>query len=232
MKTVFVSLFAAAALIVTLESIAPLKKKYESKHKATRAALLSEKNHDHMCCVMDGADSSALPGNSVYQLGSSWKNQDGKIVNISDLRGRIVIIAMFYSHCTYACPLTINDMKRVEASLPKNIKGKVRFVLVSFDPKRDTPETLKALANGQQLSVDSTQGGGDDWTLLTGRVSDIRSLAAVLGVLFKKKPDGDFLHSSQIAVLDRQGEIVYKHFGLNKPINDVAAAVERCSRQD
>ena len=232
MKTVFVSLFAAAALIVTLESIAPFKKKYESKHKATQAVELSETNHDHMCCVMDGADSSALPGNSVYQLESSWKNQDGKIVNISDLRGRIVIIAMFYSHCTFACPLTINDMKRVEASLPNNIKAKVRFVLVSFDPKRDTPEALKSLADGQQLAVNPTTGGGNDWTLLTGRDRDIRSLAAVLGVLFKEKPDGDFLHSSQIAVLDRRGEIIHKHFGLNQPVDDVVNAVEKYSEQN
>lgn len=115
---------------------------------------------------------------------------------------------MFYSHFAYACPLTINDMKTIESSLPQDLKGKIRSVLVSFDPKRDTPTALKTLADQRQLD-------GNDWTLLTGRDDDVRTLAAVLGVEFRRKSNGDFLHSSQITVLNKHGEIVCKHFGLN-----------------
>ena len=51
---------------------------------------------------------------------------------------------MFFTHCEYACPIIVNDMRKLQAALPEDVRGKVDFLLVSFDAKRDTPETLAA----------------------------------------------------------------------------------------
>ncbi|HUI29956.1 MAG TPA: SCO family protein [Candidatus Acidoferrales bacterium] len=223
MKTIFFSLLTAAVLTISLESAVLSQKKAESKYKNNQSARSADRRNDRMCCV-ENADSLPVTGNSVYQLGSTWENQDGNSINIADLEGKVEIVAMFYSHCTYACPLTINDMKRIESSLRDDLKGKAGFVLVSFDPKRDSPQALKTLAKNQRL--------GRDWELLSGKEDDIRSLAEVLGVEFKMKSNGDFFHSSQITVLNKQGEIVFKHFGLNRSIDDIVDAVRSCSEQN
>ncbi len=144
-------------------------------------------------------------------------------MKLSGLEGKVRVIAMFYSNCTYACPLTINDMKRISRALPSGLRDRVGFVLVSFDPERDSPAALRKLAESEE--IDST-----DWLLLTGSEGDDRTLAAELGVEFEKKADGDFQHSSLIAVLDESGDIIYRHTGLNKPIGDVVNAIKKAER--
>ena len=51
---------------------------------------------------------------------------------------------MFFANCGYACPVLVNDMQRLRTSLPAEVRAKARFVLVSFDTARDTPEALHA----------------------------------------------------------------------------------------
>ncbi len=174
------------------------------------------------CCTsgMPGGTSDA----SLYLLNSKWTNQNGERISLSELGGKIRVVAMFYSRCTYACPMTINDMKKIEASIPSDLRKHVGFVLVSFDPAHDTPKALREMAD--RLGLD-----GGRWTLLTGSTHDDRTLAALLGVEFEKKADGTFTHSTQITVLNSTGGIVYKHFGLNQPINDVVQAVVGSSGQ-
>ena len=232
MKAISFLMGVGAILFITFELSTPFQRQSESKPQSIHSTMPANRNCSDSCCIMTSgnshqakAKSALLPGNSIYQLGSNWKNQEGRTLNISDLQGKIEIIAMFYSHCTYACPLTINDMKKIQSGLPKNVDAKTGFVLVSFDPERDKPQVLKTLASDQQLNE-------REWTLLTGTGDDARSLAAALGVEFKKKSNGDFLHSSQITVLDKDGEIIYKHLGLNQPIDDVVRTIERYLEQD
>src|SRR5690349_20926416 len=77
---------------------------------------------------------------SLYLLDSKWTSDVGRTVPLSVLRGRPQVIAMFFTHCEYACPILVNDMKRLEATLPAEIRAKTDFLLVSFDTKRDTSE--------------------------------------------------------------------------------------------
>jgi protein SCO1/2 len=228
MKTLPIFLFAVTS---SLSFISSALLQTESFREKNNAKVTKQTREYRKCCTVGDATQNPLPGNSIYQLKSNWKNQDGKVVNLSALRGKIEVIAMFYSNCTYACPLTINDMKKIDYNLPKALRKNVGFVLVSFDSKRDTPRVLKTVAKDQQLEEMANFDDTPHWQLLTGRSSDVRSLAAVLGVKYKRQSNGDFLHSSQITVLNTKGEIVYKHIGLNQSIDDVVHAVEECSEQ-
>jgi len=176
---------------------------------------------DEMCCTTDNGPATHNT-NSIFQLDSKWQDQYGKTIRLSDLAGKITIIAMFYSHCTYACPLTINDMKTVEEKLPSGLRDNVRFVLVSFDTYRDTPAVLRKLTEESRLT-------GRNWILLTGSAYDVRTLAAVFGVSYKREKNGDYIHSSQISVLDESGKIIYKHLGLNQSVDDIVEVTEKSS---
>lgn len=149
--------------------------------------------------------------NSVYQLESVWKTEAGDKIVLNDLKGKKQIMAMVFTTCTYACPLIVNDMKKIESQLKRN---DVNFLLISIDPKRDTPEALKKYAENNKLDLKK-------WKLLTADENSVNELAAVLGFKYKQEPDGSFSHSNIINVLNEKGEVAYRHFGLNQDVKDV-----------
>lgn len=58
---------------------------------------------------------------------------------------RTVVIYFGYTHCPDVCPATLVDWARAKKSLGSAADG-VRFVFVSIDPDRDTPQIARAYA--------------------------------------------------------------------------------------
>jgi protein SCO1/2 len=65
------------------------------------------------------ADASGdhLPGDSVYQLQSALLDQDGKPFKLTDLRGRPVVVSMFYNSCQFVCPMLIDTVRATQDRL-------------------------------------------------------------------------------------------------------------------
>ncbi|MFO7447334.1 MAG: SCO family protein [Ignavibacteriaceae bacterium] len=187
----------------------------------TAVNINEEKGEKPSCCSSELGEEE-YSENSIYQLESEWTNQSGKEINISELKGKPVVFTMFFASCTYACPILINDMKKIEANIPKEDIQNTRFVLVSIDPERDTPAALKEFAKKYSLDLNR-------WSLLTGSKDNIQELAAVLGFKYKKEENGEYSHSNLINILDEEGEVVYQHTGLNK---DIAVASEKLDEQN
>ncbi|MBI3848836.1 MAG: SCO family protein [Verrucomicrobia bacterium] len=176
------------------------------------------------CCARNLEPAAPLTDRSIYQLDSTWTNDAGKPIKLAVLRGRTQVVAMFFANCAYACPLIVNDMKRIEAALPESFRSRVGFTLVSFDSERDTPETLSAFRKSRGLAQSR-------WTLLRGQPDDILELAAVLGVKFKKDARGQFAHSNLITVLNSEGEIVHQQIGLNQSIEETVRIVRQMTER-
>lgn len=153
------------------------------------------------------APGSPLPGMSIYHLESEWTDDRGRPFQLASLRGRPVAMAMIYTSCTYVCPLIVEALKRVEHALPGEARGKVQFLLVSFDPQRDTVQALAAYRGKRHLPEHG-------WTLLRGAPGAVLELAAVLGVRYRPDGKGDFAHSNLLTVLDAQGRVSYQQVGL------------------
>lgn len=58
-------------------------------------------------------------------------------------KGKVVLLFLGYTHCPDVCPTTLADWRRVHAGLGADT-ARVRFVFVSTDPARDTPEATRA----------------------------------------------------------------------------------------
>lgn len=158
-----------------------------------------------------------LPDLSVYQLESVWRSQEDKPIKLSHFRGRTVIVAMMFTTCEYACPRTLADLKAIEAKLSEADRKRVRFVLVSFDTAKDKPAVLRdyATTNGLDLSR---------WTLLNGSGDDVRELAAVLGIKYKRSKAVGFSHSNLITVLDFDGRVSHQQKGIGaSPMSTIEA---------
>ncbi len=172
------------------------------------------------CCVTNsGLAARAFTDRSLYQLDSVWNSADGGQLKLAELKGKPQVVTMFFARCELACPVLVHDVKRIEAALPAELRGKVGFVLVSFDSERDTPDVLRAYRERQELN-------GATWTLLQGKPDDVLELGALLGIKFKKDAQGQFAHSNVITVLDPAGEIVYQLNGLNLDVTPAISAIQ------
>lgn len=174
-------------------------------------------------------DSNELPAGaftatSLYQLPSTWTTAAGQPLHLGDLRGKVQVLVMFYTSCEYACPILISLVKNIATALPPEIVDKVGFVPVSFDPERDSPAVLKAY--GEKMHLEAPR-----WTLLHGNPDDVLELAVLLGVKYKSDNQGGFAHSNLITVLNKAGEIVYRHTGLYHPVADTLAAITKAAQE-
>lgn len=158
---------------------------------------------------------TAIKEDSIYNLQSELLNTENQKVTLAQFAGQPVVVSMAYSSCAYACPLIISQMQQLEKELDKQGKKNVQFVLVSFDPQRDTPEVLKKYAEKRKLSA--------KWTLLTAKSDKApREIANVLGVKYKKIEGGDYDHSFVITVLNKEGVIQGQQTSADKNPLDLA----------
>ncbi|MBI2814015.1 MAG: SCO family protein [Opitutae bacterium] len=183
---------------------------------AVPGALAAEPaaNPDACCPAIDAA---AFTKNSLYQADATFTDDTGRAVKLGELRGRPVVLAMFFASCGYACPLIVSDMQTIREKLPAEIRERAAFVLVSFDVARDTPAALATYR--AQRSLDG------QWVLLHGADDSVRELAALLGVKYKQETDGAFSHSNLITILNPQGEITHQRTGLKGGLDEAAAAL-------
>lgn len=159
-----------------------------------------------------------LPDDSIYQIDSSWADQNNKPVPIGALQGKVQVVAFVYTYCEHSCPTIIANLKRLDSQLSQQLRGDTQFALVSLDPVRDTPEVLKAFMDKHQLDQAY-------WRMLHGDPDDVLELAALIGVRYKPMDmEGkDIAHSNTITVLDRQGRIHYQMKGLSGDMGRVSA---------
>lgn len=172
-------------------------------------------DHDH-ANHQPALRATALPGTSLFHLGSAWTDSSSATFRLPDLRGRPSVIVMFYGDCTTACPLLVKTAEDIEAALPDEIQGDVDFVMVTFATEADTPAKLQAYAADKGLDR-------DNWHWLVGSELQTRQLATLLGVQYRDIGNGMFAHSNVVTVLDVDGVPTARLEGLGV---DTAPAVQ------
>jgi len=178
-------------------------------------------------CLLTGCESSIkqeqkkaadiseepLGSASLYQTNGKWDNQYGDTISLSKFAGKIPIISMAFTRCTFSCPRIVADLQAIEQAIPADKKDKVIFVLVSFDSDRDHTAELKAFTKQMNLNK--------SWMVLHGNDDDVRELSMLLNVKYKKQENGDFTHSSGLTLLDTKGAIAIQVDGLGKDPKDI-----------
>lgn len=168
-------------------------------------------------CCAPAADNAPFARDSLYQIETAFTDDAGRSFALGALRGRPVVLTMFFASCGYACPLLVTDLQAIRAQLPAAMREKAAFVLVSFDVERDTPAALRKYR--EQRGLDA------GWTLLHGDDDAVRELAALLGVKYKQEAGGMFSHSNLVTILNAEGEIVHQRSGLRGGLDEAARAV-------
>jgi protein SCO1 len=165
-----------------------------------------------------------LPRDSVYQLPLPLTDQHGRTRDWRAHRGQPQLVTMFYSSCPNMCPLIVDSGKAVEHNLSPAERTQLQLLYISLDPQRDTPRTLADLA--RKRGLDPAR-----WSLASPRAQDVRSVAGVLDVRYRKLANGEFNHTSALLLLDRDGRIVARTERIGgAPDPEFLAAVHRVLR--
>jgi protein SCO1/2 len=145
-------------------------------------------------------------------------DQHGKRVALADLRGRVAIVTFLFTHCTDVCPVLPQILARVDQHLGAAERARLRYVGISIDPRRDTPQRLREFIAQHRLDAGR-------WTLLTGSVGALTKVATDYGVVVRPAPHGDFVHNTVFAVIDPNGRLRVEFHGLASPPEAIAEAV-------
>ena len=157
---------------------------------------------------------------SIFNLTSTWTNQNGQDMQFEDLKGEVFVAVMIYTSCKAACPRLVADMRNIEERLSKKTKEHVKMVLVSIDPNTDTPERLKEFAEENVMDK-------EPWLFLRSSEDNTREFAAVVAVNYKKISPIDFSHSNIITVFNDKGEMVFQQEGLGVNSDNTIQNIEK-----
>jgi len=194
------------------------------KHKLLLSLILAcsypafAADHEHHHHPQQAAVAAAST-DSVFNITDNWTAANGNSFQLSALGGKPTVIAMVYTSCQYVCPLTVQNIKRVERTLSAAQAANANFALFSLDPERDTPAKLAEFAKLHNITNPS-------WTLAQGNAGSIRKLAVTLGVKYKKVESGDYEHDATIFILDKDGVIKYQADAMSKNMNGASDALK------
>ncbi|HET8934138.1 MAG TPA: SCO family protein [Polyangiales bacterium] len=155
--------------------------------------------HDHTKHVLPAA--AALSTESIYHASTPLTDQNGRAFELGSLRGSVVLATMFYASCTSVCPMLIAQLERIVDALPSDARAQTHVLLVSLDPQRDNPESLRQLAERHKIT-------DPNWHFVRTESDGVREVAALLGVRYRQLPGNEISHSQVIVLLDQNGVII------------------------
>jgi protein SCO1 len=135
---------------------------------------------------------------------------DGRAAPLSRYtREKITLLGFIYTTCSdpEGCPLAyrvFDAIKEAIADRPR-LHGKVRFVTLSFDPARDTPETMSRYAGSRAVEKEN----GLRWYFLTTRSArELLPLVEGFGQDVRRTRSGrELSHVLKVFLIDRAGDV-------------------------
>jgi len=135
---------------------------------------------------------------------------DGRAAPLSRYtRGSITLLGFIYTTCSDpdGCPLAyrVFDALKETCTTRAELHGKVRFVTLSFDPARDTPQVMKHYAGSRAVEKEN----GLRWYFLTTRSSrELMPLVEGFGqdvrVMRNRR---ELSHVLKVFLIDRGGDV-------------------------
>jgi protein SCO1 len=176
-----------------------------------------------LCLLLTICVAHADSPGSIYNLNVTLANASGAQHGLDVHRGHPVLVTMFYGSCPMACPLLIDTLRAVERAASPADREHLRMLLISIDPERDMVANLAALGTSRKLDASR-------WTLARTDAVSVRKIAAVLGIQYRKLPDGGYNHSSIVTLLSPNGEIAVQSSVLGKADLELLAALAKITR--
>ena len=128
-------------------------------------------------------------------------DEQGQAFATDSLKDHWYLLFFGFTACPDICPTTLSDMRQLLAQLPPDVGKQLQLILVSADPKRDTPEALRTYLGYYRAGFKG----------LTGEMEQLQKLSKALGLPFVPAKDttGDYSvsHSGNLAIVGPDGTL-------------------------
>ena len=128
----------------------------------------------------------------------SFTNQLGERRSLNDLKGKIIVVDFFFTHCPTICPGMARAMKKLQSSFKQN-DTIVQFLSISIDPEHDSVIQLKKFSD--RFNVDP-----DSWWLVRGDKKEVYDFALneLKASVADVNIDTAFIHTENFFLLDKE----------------------------
>jgi protein SCO1/2 len=135
-------------------------------------------------------------------------DQHSRSFQPATLKNHVVLFNFIYTSCGSVCPLQTRTLAQVYRELPAGARDQVRFVSLSIDPVKDTPERLLSFSRTMDADLEG-------WSFLTGDAGQIEGLSQRLQLFDEssgqaKKPE---VHRASLWLVDKQGRMLQRYRG-------------------
>ena len=181
-----------------------------------------------LCCALTlgACKGEPLKFNGVDITGANYAkdftltDHNGKTRTLADFRGKVVVMFFGFTQCPDVCPTTLADMAKVKQKLGAQAE-QLQVLLVTLDPKRDTPAVLSQYVPGFDPS----------FLGLTGTPEAIAQTAKEFKVFYqlvagKTASSYTLDHTAASYVFDREGRVrLFLRYGLG--VDESVADIKR-----
>lgn len=131
-------------------------------------------------------------------------NQLGEPVDLSLLKGQVVLLTAVYASCPHTCPAILAQTRSAIDELAEQDRAGLRVVAVTMDPQNDSPEVLSRLAKNHGMPAPL-------YNLVTGEPSEVERVLDRMQVARERDPEtGVINHANLFLLLDREGRLAYR----------------------
>lgn len=142
-------------------------------------------------------------------------------VDTRQLRGQVLLVYFGYTNCPDICPASLAAAGQALNLLTADERAKVKLMMISVDPERDTPahlQTYTAYFHAGMLGV-------------TGSRAEVDAVARSFGAGYARQPakaDGSYAvdHTVHGYLVDRDGKLA-KIIDFTAPAEQIAASLRQ-----
>lgn len=137
-------------------------------------------------------------------------NQSGKIIDISQFRGKVLLVTFIYTRCPLPdyCLRMSQNFSQIERNLRANpeLYRQTHLLSISFDPGYDTPKVLRAYAESYVGKPGARTFS--HWDFAAPSQSDLGAVDKFFDVGVTPGDNHTLTHSLSTVVIDPSGKIV------------------------
>jgi len=149
-------------------------------------------------------DSQAAIGRQIGNY--KFLDSSGREVQLSELRGKPLVVNFIYTGCFQVCPATTQFLagavKQAERTLGA---GTFRVATIGFNLPVDDPASMRAFA--RKFGIASP-----NWLFLTPQAETLEALTKDFGFRYEATSAG-FDHLLQVSIVDRDGRVYRQVYG-------------------